>query len=290
MMIKYWLLAMRPKTLTMAIMPVLTGTVLAWHEQHLFDPLPLVLALLAALLIQIGTNLHNDAADYERGVDTAERLGPKRAVAQGWLSAKKVKAAALASFVLALVCGIYLVWLGGWPILLAGLFSLAAAFLYSGGTHPVAYSPLGEVFVLIFFGIIAVAGSYYLQAIAISGLAVVAGIIIGLPAAAVLLVNNYRDLDTDVKAGRRTLVSIIGRKLSCYIYAVLLILPIILAPLLTTNPIRMLSWFALPAAIYLIRKLFQNSPGLALNSLLAQTAQYQVLLSVLLMTSLLFLR
>lgn len=269
-------------------MPVLTGTVLAWHEHNVFDIAPLVLALLAALLIQIGTNLHNDSADYERGVDTAERLGPKRAVAQGWLSANKVRRAALLSFSLAFMCGAYLVWIGGWPILIIGLLSLVAAYSYSGGSRPVAYSPFGELFVLVFFGIIAVAGSYYLQTFFVNATAVLAGIIIGLPASAVLLVNNYRDLDTDLKAGRKTLVSIVGRRLSVFLYAMLLIIPVILAPLLTTNPVRMLPWFALPMAVYLIRKLIQSSIGVELNILLARTAQYQVLLSALLITSLLF--
>ena len=272
----------------MAVMPVLTGTALAWHEQALINPLLLFVALLAALFIQIGTNLHNDAADYVNGVDTVDRLGPERVVAQGWLSASKVQQAALKSFILAFLCGIYLVWAGGLPILIIGVFSLLAAYAYSGGIHPIAYTPFGELFVLLFFGLAAVTGSYYLQSLSMTGIVILAGFIIGLPASAVLLVNNYRDLDTDSKSGRSTLVSITGRPFAKWLYAILLVLPIILAPLLIIHPARMLSWLALPMAVYLIREFIQAPIGTQLNIILARTAQYQVLLSVLVISSLLF--
>ena len=287
-MFKHWLPAVRPKTLSMAIAPVLVGTTLAWFEQQQFSLLPLLLTLAAALLIQIGTNLYNDAADFERGADTAGRLGPARVVAEGLIPATRVRHGAWLSFALALLCGIYLVWLGGWPILLIGLFSLAAAYAYTGGAHPIAYGPFGELFVLVFFGVIAVAGSAYLQTGIWSAAAVVAGMAIGMPAAAALLVNNYRDLESDCAAGRRTLVSLLGRRLARRLYAIYILTPLTLVPLLIPAERVFLPWLVLPPAIVLVRRFWCSPIDTGLNRLLALTAQYQLLFAVLLISAWLF--
>lgn len=283
-----WLLAIRPKTLSLAVVPILAGTALAWSEQQYFSAGPFTAALLAALLIQVGTNLHNDAADFERGTDTPDRLGPKRATAEGWMTAKQVHSGALASFTGALLLGVYLVWVGGWPIMLLGLLSLAAGYAYTGGPRPIAYTPLGELFVLLFFGLAAVGGSYYLQTLGLSISALVAGCAIGLPAAAVLLVNNYRDMETDRRAGKLTLTTHIGRSASRLLYALLLLLPLLLSISLLSGGIhRWLPWLALPMALILIRQLWTMPIGPELNRLLARTARYQVLFGVLLALALL---
>ncbi len=158
-----WFLACRPKTLSVSLSPVLVGTAVAWHDSGTLLWLPLLAAAFGAAFIQIGTNLFNDVGDFLRGTDTPDRLGPKRATAEGWLTPDKVKAGAWLSFALAFLCGIYLVAHGGWPIVAIGLASLAAGWAYTGGPKPIAYGPLGEVFVFIFFGLVAVGGSYYLQ-------------------------------------------------------------------------------------------------------------------------------
>ena len=282
MIVKYWLLAIRPKTLLMSLTPLLVGGALAHAETGLFQWTPWLAALLAAICIQIGTNLHNDVSDYERGADTPERLGPKRATAERWLSASAVRRGAFISFGFSFGLGVYLAWLGGWPIVLLGLTSLLAGFSYTGGPRPIAYTPLGELFVLLFFGIAAVAGTYYLQTMTLSWSAIVAGVAIGLPAAAVLLINNYRDLQSDLKAGKRTLATYMGRPRSRYLYAMMMLLPSLLV--LQLNPdqlLRWLPWLSLPMVLWLIRQLWILPIDEQLNGLLARTAQYQLLFGIL---------
>ena len=282
MVLKYWLLAARPKTLLMSLTPLLVGGTLAYAETGLFYWAPWLAALLAAIGIQIGTNLHNDVSDYERGADTPERLGPKRATAERWLSASAVRRGAFISFGISFGLGIYLVWIGGWPIVLLGLTSLLAGFSYTGGPRPIAYTPLGELFVLLFFGVAAVGGTYYLQTMTLSWGAIIAGIAIGLPAAAVLLINNYRDLQTDLKAGKKTLATYMGRPRSRYLYAFMILLPLLLALLLDPDPLlRWLPWLSLPMVIWLMRLLWILPIDERLNGLLARTAQYQLLFGIL---------
>ena len=192
-----WFLACRPKTLSVSLSPVLVGTAVAWHDTHRILWLPLLAAALGAAFIQIGTNLFNDVGDYLRGTDTPERLGPKRATAEGWLGAGAVRLGAWLAFALAFLCGIYLVGHGGWPIVAIGLASLAAGWAYTGGPKPIAYGPLGEIFVFVFFGLVAVGGSYYLQTLTLTAVALIAAALVGIHAAAVITVNNYRDLDGD---------------------------------------------------------------------------------------------
>ena len=272
--LRIWWLAIRPKTLSLALTPVLVGNCLAWSDLGSLHWGVTAATLAAALLIQIGTNLHNDAADYERGGDGEDRLGPPRATAQGWLTAARVKRGATVSFGAAFILGIYLAVVGGWPIVVLGLASLAAGYAYSGGARPIAYGAAGELFVFLFFGLFAVAGSHYLQTLALSGTAAAAGTALGLLAAAVLTVNNYRDLESDRRAGRHTLAQRLGRLGTRRLYAVLLLAPFLLALHPATLPWLLLP--ALPVALLLIRALYREPPGPGLNRLLAVTAQYQL--------------
>lgn len=272
---RVWWTAVRPRTLSLAATPVLLGSALAVAEGSALAWLPLLAALCCALLIQVGTNLHNDAADYERGTDRADRAGPLRVTAAGWARPSEVRRAALVSFALAFVLGGYLVAVGDWPILAAGMASLLAGWAYSGGRLPISHTALGEVFVLVFFGLVAVAGSHWLQAGVVSRNAWLAGLVTGLPAAAVLLVNNYRDIADDLRSGRRTLAARIGRPASRRVFAVLMLLPYALLLLLAWSGLRgaLLGWLALPFSLALIRRLQRTEPGPALNLLLAGTAQ-----------------
>jgi 1,4-dihydroxy-2-naphthoate octaprenyltransferase len=284
--LQIWLLAIRPRTLSISAVPVMVGTALAWAEHQLFAWVTLLVTLGGSVLIQIGTNLHNDAADFERGADTPQRLGPRRVSAEGWLQPAQVRRAAHFSFAGAFLLGLYLVWLGGWPILVLGLLSLASAYAYTGGPRPVAYTPLGELFVFLFFGLAAVAGSFYLQTQQWSWNALLSGAAVGLPAAAVLLINNYRDLDTDRYAGKHTLAVVLGRPAIRNLYAALLLLaPLTTLPLLGQGlggVMLVLPWLSLVPAVFLIRRLRHTSIDKRLNHLLAQTAQWQLLFGTLL--------
>lgn len=287
-MLRYWLLAIRPKTLVVTLTPLLIGGALAYADSGVIHWSSWWVTLLAAMLIQIGTNLHNDVADCERGADTPARLGPKRATAERWLTGQSVRRAAYSCFALSLLLGSYLSWIGGWPIVVLGLVALAAGYAYTGGAWPIAYTPLGELFVLLFFGVAAVAGTYYLQTLSLSTRSLVVGGAIGLPAAAVLLINNYRDLESDGLAGRVTLVATVGRTASRYLYALMLLLPLLL--LWMVNPgqrLFWLPWLALPLAVWLCYRLWGLPIDSRLNGLLALTAQYQLLVGLLFSATLL---
>lgn len=224
-----WVQAIRPKTLGMAISPIVMGTALAWTgaDVVIHPEAPLVI-LLCAIAIQAGTNLFNDAQDYLNGTDDAERLGPPRVTSQGWALPHQVSAAGLTAFLIALLGGLYLITSGGWPIFFLGLGSLWAGYLYSHGPYPVSRSPFGEVVVIAFFGIAAVGGSVYLQTGTISHTAWLWGLAMGLPAGAVLLLNNVRDRVGDQQSGRRTLAILVGEKTSYQLYDALMLGPLIL--------------------------------------------------------------
>lgn len=286
---RVWWTATRPRTLSIAATPVLVGTALALAEGAALAWLPMLVALCCAVLIQVGTNLHNDAVDFERGNDQPDRIGPLRVTAAGWASPVQVRRAAVISFALALMLGVYLVAIGGWPILVAGIASLLAGWSYSGGRHPISHTPLGEVFVLVFFGLVGVAGSHWLLSASGSGNAWLAGLVVGMPAAAVLLINNYRDLEDDVRSGRRTLAAVIGRPNSRRVYAGLMLLPYAMLPLLALHGMKgaLLGALALPFSVSLIRRLQGTQPGPQLNLLLAGTAQAGFSLGLLLSIGLL---
>ena len=279
--LRRWIEAARPRTLPLALSPVLAGLFLALAQSGRLAFFTGLGTLIAAAGIQIGTNLHNDAADFERGTDTTDRLGPPRAAAQGWFTTEQVKRAAHLMFLTSFLLGLLLVLRGGWPIFALGVAAISAGYAYTSGPKPIAYGPYGELFVLAFFGIAAVGGTYYLQTLSLSVQAITLGIALGLPAAAVLLLNNYRDFDTDRIAGRRTLCHLLGRPAARVVYAMLLFVPI---PLLMLGGLPIEGWpllLALPLAALLIRQLWRTE-GRALNQLLARTGQYQLALTLLL--------
>ena len=275
-----WLLACRPKTLTVSLSPVLVGTAIAWHEIGQLLWLPFLAAALGAAFIQIGTNLFNDVGDFMRGTDRPGRAGPRRATAEGWLTPASVQAGAWTCFALAFTCGIYLVAHGGWPIVAIGLASLTAGWSYTSGPRPIAYGPWGEIFVLIFFGLVAVAGSHYLQTFSLSPLALFAGVLLGLHAAAVITVNNYRDLDDDAVCGKRTLAVHLGRPATRLLYTGEIFAPYALLPFIDTQ--AWLPFLSLPIGCWLILRFYRETPGTAFNGLLAKTASLQALFALLL--------
>lgn len=277
-----WVAAARPKTLLLAVTPVAAGIALAVTETGTLAPLVAAGTLFAAIAIQIGTNLHNDAADFERGTDTPDRVGPARATAQGWFTPRQVRTAAHLTFGLAFLIGLLLVVHGGWPILVIGVAALVSGYAYTGGPKPIAYGPFGEVYVLVFFGLASVVGSYYLQVLTLDWPAFTLGGALGMPAAAVLLLNNYRDLETDRAAGRRTLCQVLGRARTRVLYVLLLVLPL---PLLLGAGLPGATWLtlgALPLGLLLIARLYRGARGAQINPLLGQTSLYQALLTVLL--------
>lgn len=281
-----WWQALRPKTLLVSFSPVLAGTALAYSETGTWLPWVAGLAMLAAVLIQIGTNLHNDVSDFERGADAPDRLGPPRATAMGWLPARAVRLGAWSSFALAFLLGIVLVAHGGWPIVVIGLASLVAGWAYTGGPKPVAYTPLGELFVVVFFGLCAVGGSYYLQTASISLAAVWLSLALGSFAAAVISVNNTRDLVTDARVGKRTLAVRLGRAAMNRIYALELALPFVLLIPVLPSAWALLPAATLPVAVWLHRRFLEADEGGGFNRLLAGTARLQAIHAALLAVAL----
>lgn len=208
---RVWWSALRPRTLTAAIAPVLVATALAARDGVLLVPAA-VGCLGFALLIQIGTNFANDYFDFVKGADTAERVGPARAVASGWVTPATMRAAMIAVFAVAFMVGLSLLTYGGWPLLLVGVASILCGVAYTGGPYPLGYNGLGDVFVFVFFGLVAVGATYFVQAGVITGEAWMLGAGIGALATNILVVNNYRDADTDQVAGKRTTVVRFGRR------------------------------------------------------------------------------
>lgn len=209
--LQIWIAAARPKTLPAAVAPVLLGSALAWQDNAFHAPAALS-CLVFALLIQIGTNFANDYYDFVQGADTAERVGPKRAVAAGWVSPAVMKRVMIAVFAVAFVAGLSLLQYGGWPLLVVGVASILCGIAYTGGPFPLGYHGLGDLFVFLFFGLVAVCTTYFVQTGAISGASLLVATGVGLLAANILVVNNYRDVETDAKAGKRTLVVRWGRR------------------------------------------------------------------------------
>src|SRR6187200_1327386 len=229
-------MAARPRTLPAAAAPVLVGTAYA-ATLGTFKPLTFIATLLGALLIQIGTNLSNDYSDARRGADTEDRLGPVRVTAGGLVPPRQVLLATYVSFALAVLCGVYLVSVAGPVLLLIGAASILAGVLYTGGPRPYGYEGLGELFVFVFFGLVAVAGSYFVQVEDLRWEAVALGVPVGLLAAAILVVNNVRDVDTDRRAGKRTLAVKLGRDRARVLFVAMVVVaflvPIALIPALS---------------------------------------------------------
>jgi len=284
---RIWLMAARPRTLPAAVAPVLVGTVLA-ATQGTFKILTFVAAMIGALFIQIGTNLSNDYSDARRGADTEDRLGPVRVTAGGLVPPKQVLVATYVSFALAVLAGTYLIATAGWELLVAGVASIVAGVLYTGGPRPYGYEGLGEVFVFLFFGIVAVAGSYFAQVEEVDWEAFVLAVPVGLLAAAILVVNNVRDMETDRRAGKKTSAVRLGRERSRALYAAMLAGAFVTAQLPwllgseVLEPWLLLVLLAAPLAVPLVRVVRTRVDGPALNGALAGTGQLQLAFCVLL--------
>lgn len=216
-----YLLAARPKTLTAAAVPVLVGSACA-HAVGGFSAGPALAALLGSGFVQIGTNFANDVFDYEKGADTAERLGPTRATQAGLLTPRQVKAGMILCFALATLCGVYLTAVAGWTVVAIGVLSILSGIAYTGGPYPLGYNGLGDVFVFLFFGLVAVAGTAFVQLGRVPALSLWAALPVGALATNILVVNNLRDRETDVKAGKRTLAVRFGRGAALAEYALML--------------------------------------------------------------------
>jgi 1,4-dihydroxy-2-naphthoate octaprenyltransferase len=273
-----WLLAARPATLTASLAPVAVGTAVAAAEGEA-RAVPALAALAAALLIQIGTNFANDALDFERGADTCERVGPRRAAQAGLLSPAALRAAMLAAFASAALIGLYLIARGGWPIALFGLLGLLAGYAYTGGPVPLGYRGLGDPLVFLFFGVFAVWGTHRVQTLGSSDLALAASVPIGLLATALIAVNNLRDIETDGRASKRTLAVRLGASRARQYYGLLLAASYAALPALSwLGAPPACAWLPLltaPIAWRLWRRV-RTDRGTALNRALAGTARLEL--------------
>jgi 1,4-dihydroxy-2-naphthoate octaprenyltransferase len=278
-----WVLACRPATLTAAVSPVLVGTACA-HASGSFRLVPALAALGGAVCLQIGSNLANDVFDYEKGADTAERLGPLRAAQAGLLRPGELRIGMAFAFALAFAFGVYLTFVAGAAVVVIGLASIASAILYTGGPYPLGYHGLGDPFVMLFFGFVAVCGTALVQAGRVPSLAWFASIPVGSIATAILVVNNVRDVDTDTKAGKRTIPVRFGRAVGVYEYLSLMSLAYAV-PLTLVVSGRAPSWallplLTLPVAARLCRRI-QSDTGRSLNASLVGTAKLLFLHSAL---------
>ena len=289
-----WLLASRPATLPAAAVPVLVGAAAALSEGATFRPVIFVATLIAALLIQIGTNFANDYSDFQRGADHAGRLGPVRVTQSGLLSQHAVRRGIAVAFGLATLVGLYLVWIGGWPILLIGLLSFACGLAYTGGPWPFGYHGLGDVFVFVFFGLVAVSGTAYLQSGRWSPFALALSVSIGLLVTNILVVNNLRDLPTDRAAGKHTLAARLGDRGTRLQYAlftaVAYAIPIALALADERYRWLLLPLATAPLAVVLVRRVTGGRSGRDLNAVLERTGQLLLLFGVTLAAGLLLAR
>jgi 1,4-dihydroxy-2-naphthoate polyprenyltransferase len=281
-----WLTAARPRTLPAALAPVLVGTALAASED-IFRAGAFAAALVGSVFIQIGTNLSNDYSDARRGADTEDRLGPVRVTAGGLMPPRQVLIGTYVAFGIAILAGLYLTLVAGVELLVVGLVSILAGVLYTGGPRPYGYEGLGEAFVFLFFGVVAVSGSYFVQTETVSAEALALSVPVGLLAAAILVVNNIRDVDTDRRAGKRTLAVKLGRhrarRLFVAMVAVAFATPVAIWAAGGLSAWILVSLLASPPAVSLVRTVSTRSDGPSLNKALARTggllAAFSLLLS-----------
>jgi len=281
---RIWLLASRPKTLPAAIAPVLVGTALAYRDGAFV--LPAAFASLAvALLLQVGANFANDYFDFFKGADTFERVGPVRVVASGLLPPRQLRVGMAVVFGAAGLAGLYLVFRGGLPLLIVGAGVIAAALAYTGGPWPFGYYGLGDAVVFLCFGLIAVVGTYYVQTLRLTRLAFLVAVPAGTLVTAILVVNNLRDINTDRRAGKRTLAVFLGATRTRTEYVLLLALAYVVPLLLWARGGQsgwvMLPWLSLPLSAHLAREIFVARDGPSFNVLLARTAQLALLFDLL---------
>jgi 1,4-dihydroxy-2-naphthoate octaprenyltransferase len=289
---RIWLMAARPRTLPAAIAPVLVGTAAAvqWVG-HLPRLGAFIAALVGSIFIQIGTNLANDYSDAKRGADTADRLGPVRVTSAGLVTPQRVMRATWIAFAVAVACGIYLATVAGVVILLIGAVSIAAGVLYTGGPRPYGYAGLGEVFVFLFFGLVAVNGSYYVQVEQLDALPLGLSIAIGFLATAILVVNNVRDLETDRRAAKMTLAVRMGRANAVALYRLFVLGAFVMLPISLAageaSALPLIGLLALPLAIKPLRAMSNRTDGPALNGALAATGALLAVFSLLVSAGLL---
>lgn len=280
-----WIEAARPKTLAAAFVPVAVGGAMA-YAQNSFLLLPTLVALFCAFAIQVATNFANDYFDNKKGADTHDRIGFKRASASGLISEKAMLFAISITFLVAFLAGLYLVWHGGWIILAIGILSILFGVLYTGGPFPLAYNGLGDIFVLIFFGIIAVTGTYYLNTLSWDFYALPASLAVGALAVNILVVNNLRDSETDAKVNKRTLGVIFGDQFLRFEYTIMIILAFSVPVfyLIDSNLSYgiLLPFLSLPLFISLLRSVWTESEKRQLNDTLEQTAKAMTLFGILL--------
>ena len=288
--VRIWLMAARPRTLPAGIAPVLVGTALAAADGD-FALLTFLAALLGAIFIQIGANLSNDYSDARRGADTEDRLGPVRVTAGGLVPPKTVLIATYVTFALAVLCGVYLIYVAGWGILAIGAASILAGVLYTGGPRPYGYDGLGDLFVFLFFGVVAVAGSYFVQTETITWVALAFAVPVGLLAAAILAVNNIRDAATDARVGKRTLAVRLGRDRMLSIYAAELGAALVISPVVLlaggASAWTLLVLASVPMAAGLVTTVREHDDGPTLNGALARTGLLQLVFCLLLSAALL---
>lgn len=278
-----WILASRPKTLLAAFVPVIIGSAVAAHHNS-FKPLAATVALICSVLIQVGTNFTNDLYDFLSGKDTKERLGPTRALASGLISVNEMKAGVFITFALTFLLGLYLVYLGGWLILLIGIFSIIAGIAYTAGPYPLAYNGLGDIFVFIFFGLIGTVGTYFVQTREINILAFWASVPVGALITNILVVNNYRDLEEDKSNGKNTLAVKLGEKFARLQYVAFMFLSyaILFVVYFTYKEslFVFLPLLSLPIAVKLIKMIY-SLKGTELNDTLALTAKLSLIYGLL---------
>jgi 1,4-dihydroxy-2-naphthoate octaprenyltransferase len=281
--IKVWILASRPKTLWAAISPVIIGTAMAYGDGKVHW-LAAMCAAFGAIFIQIGTNFANDYFDFKHGADHKGRLGPVRVTQAGLVKPQTMKYAIILVFSLAVLVGLYLIWRGGWPVIIIGILSILFGILYTAGPYPLGYNGLGDIFVLIFFGIIAVAGTYYVQALQINMLILLAGLSPGLFSMAILTVNNLRDIHTDKKAGKKTLAVRFGENFARWEYLasvlVACLIPIILYFITSSHFYALGASMVFLMAIPPIKTVFEQKPGIIFNQVLATTGRLLLLYSL----------
>ena len=281
--LRAWRLAARPPTLTAAMAPVFVGSAVAIADRE-FRVLPALAALFGALCLQVGANFANDVFDFKRGADTHERLGPPRATQMGLLSETEMLVGTGVVLGLALLAGVYLAFVGGWPVVAFGLASIAAAIIYTGGPWPIGYHALGDLFVFVFFGLVAVVGTYFVQARDTSALAWLAAVPVGCTVTAILVINNLRDIDTDRASGKHTLAVLTGERATRAWFVFLCVVAYVVA--LSTiavgaSPVVLLVLLSLPAAADPLTAIRKGTRGPALNPILKATARFHLAFGVL---------
>jgi 1,4-dihydroxy-2-naphthoate polyprenyltransferase len=282
---RIWLQAARPKTLWAGVIPVLMGSALAF-DQGVFHGGAVLAALLGSVFIQIGANYANDYFDFIKGTDTEERLGPVRATQAGLVTPGQMRVATAVAFLLAVLAGVYLVYRGGMPIVVIGVVSILCGILYTGGPYPLGYLGLGDVFVLVFFGPVAVAGTYYVQALTWDGASVVAGLAPGFFSVALLTVNNLRDAETDVKTGKKTLAVRLGPTFARVEYAVALALGAVVVPFYLVWAYPGHGWALIASLVFLLavpdmNRVFKNTVPAELNAVLGGTGKLLLIFGIL---------